>query len=464
MERKFYPENFEKFLKEHADQFKMTPSKKTWHGIYNDLHPGTRWPSITVSLVFIFALVIIGHLNSNNEYHNSTYGLKLLSASNVKPPGISSRAKLTSISSTRNSLNKENTLTKTSSSQNTTASNNSSLGHNRKITLSNTQSNLNNYSPRSSTAKAKAQDNISGKSENNSAAQILAEPSTGAKLNTETNTPDSRLENTSEKTSQLSNKTEKIQSAADKKNNAAAAALNNTSAVVTKAKRVRNNPAVFTYYLSPSLSYRNFSDKEVNSSVTHKPMIGYEGGVAISTKVINQLHFTTGLQLNYSGYNIKASTTHPIIASLLLNTDMPGQSMLYSTISSYGNGTGNAQTKLKNYSLQISLPVGLQYSFGGNDDVSFSAEATLQPLYVIKNRAYLISTDGKNYLSDPDLSRNWNINTNFGTYVSFKSSTFKWQIGPQVRYQMLSSYLNTYPVKEHLVNYGVRVGISKISK
>jgi len=66
MERKFYPENFENFLKGHADQFKLTPSKKVWHGIYNDIHPGRRWPSIAMSMVFLFTLVIIGHLNTNN--------------------------------------------------------------------------------------------------------------------------------------------------------------------------------------------------------------------------------------------------------------------------------------------------------------------------------------------------------------------------------------------------------------
>ena len=71
MERKFYPENFERFLKGHADQFKMTPSKKVWHGIYNDLHPGRRWPSVAMSMVFIFTLVIIGHLNTNNGHYTA---------------------------------------------------------------------------------------------------------------------------------------------------------------------------------------------------------------------------------------------------------------------------------------------------------------------------------------------------------------------------------------------------------
>src|SRR5438270_9110465 len=69
MERKIYPENFENYLQKQADEFKIMPSKKVWRGIYNNIQPGARWPSITMSMVFIFALVIVGHLNSNKNYY-----------------------------------------------------------------------------------------------------------------------------------------------------------------------------------------------------------------------------------------------------------------------------------------------------------------------------------------------------------------------------------------------------------
>src|SRR5580765_8551637 len=67
MERRFFMTDFEQSLQEHADNFQMAPSKKVWHGIYNDLHPGKRWPSVTMSLLLIFTLVVIGHLNTNNS-------------------------------------------------------------------------------------------------------------------------------------------------------------------------------------------------------------------------------------------------------------------------------------------------------------------------------------------------------------------------------------------------------------
>jgi hypothetical protein len=36
----------------------------------------------------------------------------------------------------------------------------------------------------------------------------------------------------------------------------------------------------------------------------------------------------------------------------------------------------------------------------------------------------------------------------------------KWQVGPQVRYQLLSSFVSKYPVKENLFDFGMRVGVT----
>jgi hypothetical protein len=238
--------------------------------------------------------------------------------------------------------------------------------------------------------------------------------------------------------------------------------LTQTNAANLKSKRINN--VTWTYYISPSLSYRNFSDEEINNAVLHKPRMGYEAGTAMSFNIYKKLQLTTGIQLNYSGYNVKANNTHPILATLVLNGETSAQYNTYYTMSTYGNNTGSELTTLKNYSMQASLPIGLQYVFAENDNIKFGAAAAFQPSIIIASKAYLLSTDKRNYLMASDLLRNWNMNTNFTTYVSFASSTFNWQIGPQVRYQLLSTYSNRYPVKEHLVNYGIRIGISKISK
>ena len=193
---------------------------------------------------------------------------------------------------------------------------------------------------------------------------------------------------------------------------------------ITKPRRYSN--IIWTYYVSPSLSYRYLSD-EVNNFVIHKPRIGYEAGTEMSFPVFKNLRFTTGLQLNYSGYKIRATNAHPTVATLILNAETIGQSNVYSTESHYGNSSSTDFTRLKNYSFQASIPIGLQYVFSENNNIKFGAAATFQPSFIIAKQAYLLSSDKRNYLTAPDLLRNWNMNTSFSTFVSFSSNSYNWQ-------------------------------------
>ena len=65
MERRFDMSDFEQSLKDHADQFRLIPSKRVWNGIYNNLHPGSKWPSITVAIIFLITLITVGNLNNS---------------------------------------------------------------------------------------------------------------------------------------------------------------------------------------------------------------------------------------------------------------------------------------------------------------------------------------------------------------------------------------------------------------
>ena len=67
METRYDMDNFEQILKEHADQFSMMPSKRVWNGVYNSLHPGSKWPSLTMLLFFLLTLVGIGPLNQSSK-------------------------------------------------------------------------------------------------------------------------------------------------------------------------------------------------------------------------------------------------------------------------------------------------------------------------------------------------------------------------------------------------------------
>jgi hypothetical protein len=86
---------------------------------------------------------------------------------------------------------------------------------------------------------------------------------------------------------------------------------------------------------------------------------------------------------------------------------------------------------------------------------------TFQPTYLLNRNSYLITTDYKNYTREPSLVRRWNVNAGVETYVAYNTGTVRWQLGPQFRYQMLSTYQNKYPIKEYLMEYGFKIGVSK---
>lgn len=443
MERKFYTENFEKFLKGHADQFKMTPSKKVWHGIYNDLHPGRRWPSIAMSMVFVFTLVIIGHLNTNNGKFTQVYDLASNNSSITKSTNHLIRhsyfhqqaiANNSSVDVNNNTVKKDLSLIKDDQLTSATIIPLQSIN----------ESKLNSAMPENKNENISADKTdikvipLSNSDESAKPSEYLTQIKTGEEIvNT---TPNSNI--STESSTNISAQT--------------------TANAIHKRKK--NNNITWNYYLTPSFSYRYLADSKINNSVTHRPIIGYEAGTAMSFNVFKKLQFFTGFQVNYTGYKIKANNTHPISGTILLNTETPGQYSVYTAMSHYGNNPQAELTGLKNYSLQASIPIGIQYIFAGNDDIKFGAAAAIQPSLIVYNKDYLLSSDTKNYLADPDLYRTWNMNTNFTTYVSFASNSFNWKIGPQVRYQLLSTYSDRYPFKEHLVNYGIRLSISKISK
>ena len=448
MERNFYPENFENYLKGHADQFKMTPSKKVWHGIYNDIRPGTRWPSVAMSMVFIFTLVIIGHLNTNDG-RNTHLSNRISSESTKKSP---STTKTISPSLSNRGM-QENGTNNIIAKENEDIDSNPQLfvPENIQPSLNETSFTQNIKAINADLEKSTIENILSDKIENNFQ-PVITNLSRVDELSPNASTS---IIDATKKEQPLSTPSTEINSPEKE--------TTDMDLQVT-AKKIRKPTVTWSYYITPSVSYRNMSDDKTNNSVLHKPRLGYEAGTEMKFNLRKKLQITTGFQVNYSGYNTKANSTHPTISTLMLHSETPGFYNAYNTVSRYGNGTGTEFTTLKNYSLQASVPIGLQYVFGGNDDIKFGAAAAIQPSFIMASRGYLLSTDKRNYITDTDLFRRWNMNTNLSTYVSFASNSLNWQIGPQVRYQLLSTYSNRYPVKENLINYGIRIGISKAAK
>jgi hypothetical protein len=231
-------------------------------------------------------------------------------------------------------------------------------------------------------------------------------------------------------------------------------------------------------FFSPNISYRKLSENksfvrpstppastlsylglyDVNNAVTHKPNMGFELGIASKYSVSKNTKLRAGFQFNINRYDIKAFSYVPEVATIALNNGYRVD--LVNTISNYRNFNGGKTNWLKNYYFQASVPLGVEVKVTSNNKMHVGVASTLQPTYVIGDRAYLITNDYKNYAELPWLIRRWNVNTNLETFVSYSTGKTKWQVGPQVRYQLLSSFVSKYPVKENLFDFGLKVGVT----
>lgn len=232
-------------------------------------------------------------------------------------------------------------------------------------------------------------------------------------------------------------------------------------------------------YFTPTISYRKLSENKsylrsldpasipasypgLNSSVknhvTHKPDLGFEVGLAGKYALNKNVKIRSGVQFNVNRYDVRAFSSSGSVATIALSNGSRIDSL--NTYSSYSNIGGYKTNWLQNLSFQVSAPVGVEYLFKGNDKLQFGFATTVQPTYVLGDRAYLITTDYKSYTEVPWLIRRWNVNTSFETFITYEGEKTTWQIGPQVRYQLLSSFASKYPVKENLFDFGLKLGIT----
>ena len=501
MERRFSMNDFEQSLKEQADEFKMIPSKRVWHGIYNDLHPGRRWPSISMSFLLIFTLVVIGHLNT----HTGTNSGNLKNVV-ITPKGGLSNLKHADISKAVIKTNLQKNIPTGSTRVKSTSYEPGNLKSNEQVDVKNNPSNYdlvidelfaqnsnqNNIKLPSESGSDQLGNNRIDPSELHGNSFYVGDTQGRKSINISAPTPEiikakisiTNMDNftstqqiTFEK-SKLKDLRFTISNYTDNEIAANKSVEKNKKPIAVKRKK--NAKISWTYFAAPQVNTVSFNGEPIRPMnatnpaavainqkdyrVLHNSAFGFEAGILMNYSLIKNLSFTSGWHLTYSGYNIISNEVHPTFANLFLKDASTGNIYSKSYITHYGDGTGQSEVSIRNYSMQASIPIGLQYTLLGSDKVQLNAAADFEPSMVIKSNAYILSSDGKNYVNDPELLRKLNMSSNFGLFVSFVSSKFKWQIGPDLRYQWLSTYNKDYPIQEHLINYGIRVGISPIRK
>jgi len=249
----------------------------------------------------------------------------------------------------------------------------------------------------------------------------------------------------------------------------------------------RNPRLEFSLYAAPSISYRHLSYSnqaapghtyisglpynagytvDVSRATRNRPASGYEVGAALGYKLNNVLTLRGGLQFNMREYDIEAyklSPQSPSTSSFMPQGGGNSSSLGGVDVSSPTSASlnGNDRITLQNRYYQIAVPLGLDVRAWKSGRFAVGVAGSVQPTYIFDKDPFIITSDYKSYIDGSKLVRNWNVNTALETYLSYSAGKFKWQIGPQFRYQLLSTLSGSYPIREHLLDYGVKIGVVK---
>lgn len=449
MDRQFNKQDFEKLLRENANQYRMYPSEKVWNGVHAALHTRRKWYRISALALILFSGTAISLLVLNystdkkvmSELENSSQSLnapltksKLFFEKNI---GEFSNPEITV--ENKHQLNKPDqefiAAKKSVSAQVVPAEktfDNSEL----------LQTEINNNPDLTE---------IFMQNENEESVPAIKLPNNKAAERISEN-------ELLKETTQNINTDKKIDDAVN-----ALASLN--IPLITKPKR---HGITAQFYITPSVSYRKLTENkspyaanynyrylDVNNVVNHKPAMGLEFGVEGKYRLNERVSLKSGVQFNISGYDIRAYSSPTEIATVAVSSGY--RTNLVSSISNYRNFSGYSPNWLENFYFQAALPVGVELILAEKKNLSWGISGTIQPTYVLSDKAYMISSDYKNYAEFPDLMRRWNISTGVETFVTYSTGRIKWQAGPHVRYQHLSSYVSGYPVKENLFAVGLKV-------
>ncbi len=453
MERHFNNRDFEKLLRDNANQYRMYPSEKVWKNVNAALHTRRKWYGISAVALLLITSAFISSVILNNISNKG----KTVEARNILP-AANATTELSASSEEKIKLqasiteSPEKITEKIIEPVKPSFANNKPNSYNINIVSSETKINT----PQNDFQFEK----ISDKAQLNETNSTIEKETLSA--NPLTTLAEERNENFTKMNpgAELSNE-EKITEAI------AALASQNIPIVVSKKQ-----PRITAqFYFTPTISYRKLSENkrpysnglflstqviDLNNLVKHKPAMGFEFGVQGKYRLNDKLSFKSGFQFNINRYDIRAYSHPTEIATVAISSGL--RTDYLASLSNYRNFSGTTANWLENFYFQAALPVGAEIILGQKKNFNWGISGTIQPTYVIGDRAYMISSDYKNYAKFPDLMRRWNISTGLETFVSYSTGKINWQAGPHLRYQHLSSFVSGYPVKENLFAVGLSVG------
>src|SRR5574338_19484 len=461
MQRDFNNNDFEQFVKQNADQYKMYPSEKVWKGIHSSLHTRRTWYGLGFVLLILASVVVTWMMVSSPEVKQQTNTNIPANAAKENQPATEKKAAIHEFIGSVSSI-QDNKFPEPLVANNTLTDN-----QNLPILQETADQTL---TPRMSFKPAIQNVHLSALDPNEVEATDIQNIVSMSDNYTLT---DQATDNEYDPTQMIKNPVTIFSQAPVQKN---IYPLTIESVFNSYRHPVKHSKIDWQLTLTPTISYRRLSENKsflrnvsissgtyayaylynVNSVVTHKPDMGFELGLNAGYPLTKNMKVRAGMQFNINRYGIKAFSYSNEVATIALNSSRGKDSL--NEVTQYRNFGGYKSDWLQNLYFSVSAPIGIEYNFAGNSKTQFGVAGTIQPTYIISDKAYLISTDYKNYVEVPWLVRRWNMNTGLELFVNYSTGKTKWQVGPQVRYQLLSSFQNKYPVKENLFDFGLKVG------
>jgi hypothetical protein len=199
----------------------------------------------------------------------------------------------------------------------------------------------------------------------------------------------------------------------------------------------------------------------VQNWVNLSPGFGFEFGSNVLYRVTRNLSIKGGLQFGFTRYQMPAYVSKPQQSNSTLNTYYGYYTDSLTAMTSNGSYPGKTTQTLTNNFYQLAAPIGFELRILGNEQLQFNIAATIQPSFLLNTDSYMLSSDYSTYTRQPTTYRRWNLSGEVEAFLSYQSGPLRWQIGPEFRYQMLSTYITNYPINENVKVYGLKIGITK---
>lgn len=493
MSNRFYDNELERYLREQTDQHRMYPSDQVWRNIQSEIHGYKKWPALTFISIFVISSLVISTVLF--KPHSQIASINLNTANKVNPVTEKSNTtanieieknysdKLSVEKITKQTIDKaiesagtkqpEETFVVTEPQENSSIISSGIGGNKQKAMteISQREKSLNDKEPSISVISNSTQIKNTTPVFFTSSLLLRSDISSYNKDHN-SNSYNFSFANSDDDAFNNSNDI-KFNFNLGNRNSSSASSLINLSG---------SSRFDLEFYLTPSISYRRLVDDangklaqsyitalpftanyliDVNRVIQHKPAMGYEVGLSLGYNLNRNFALRPGIQFNVRQYDIDAyvHSSEPATIALMDN----GNSDILNTITGFRNVAGSMPIVLKNRYYEISLPLGIDWR-PVNNKFAWGIAASIQPTYTFDKEPFIITSNFKNYADGSQLMRNWNLNTSFETYLGYNTGKYRWQIGPQIRYQLLPTMNNSYPIREYLLDYGIKIGLVRSLK